>query len=332
MSDPISDILNFVDNIRNTVINIGNAVAGIVDFFQNIWKAIVGAFLGLGEYIRRAFETLANGLINMFKWFADLGSWIYKAFSDFGKWLWDALSSIPQAVYGFGEWLYNGLVWIAKQVKTAFENFLNWLFENLVNLWNTAVDMINEFINTINQWFAGFIANMRRKLRMMITADIIISMTWKSLESTITNFNKPIDIFKPFIAVPLSAMVGHILSSVIDSLTPQITGQVYELIPSVSIGKIHYKPIIIPDISEPTRPEKPRITNIGYGLPLTIENTVMEVGVQVLLGESASLYEYLIDEPVVDLYVGYAGIPEQNIFDEPVVETTVETGTVSGVA
>ena len=240
------DIWTQATNISNT----GQGIyMGLVAFGSQIWDALVKFAEIFGEWFKKAFKYIREGLENLGE---TLGAWIGDAFKTVGA----AISWIANQIYNFGNWLYNslkfGVNWIMNALTAAWEgivNFFSGVSNALGTWWGTVT-------TTVNTWWTDLIKGFRNKIRDTIIADFTIMGAFKGMER-FWSAQSVKDVGFGIMGLVASPIAGYFAGRIIDAVIPIPTTEVYPLIPT--IGGFEYTPplITIPTPTEPTKPTLP---------------------------------------------------------------------------
>ena len=244
------DIWTQATNISNT----GQGIfMGLVAFGSQLWDALVKFAEIFGEWFRKAFKYIRDGLENLGE---TLGAWIGDAFKTVGA----AISWIANQIYNFGNWLYNslkfGVNWIMNALTAAWEgivNFFSGVSNALGSWWGTVT-------STVNQWWTDLIKGFRNKIRDTIIADFTIMGAFKGMER-FWSAQSVKDVGFSIMGLVVSPIAGYFAGRIIDAVIPIPSTEVYPLIPS--IAGFEYTP---PSITIPT-PSEPTVPSIPPGLP-----------------------------------------------------------------
>jgi len=261
LSSWFSGIWDVVETIGNT----GQGIfSGLVAFGSQLWDGIIKALGVFGEWIYNAFNYIYMGLIGLGNAF---GEWLSNAFT----WLASGIQWVASGVYSFGNWLYNGLVFV-----------INWIINSIQAIWNNIIawfsgvaTSISEFwgsvTSSVNSWFTNLILGFRTKMVETITADLTISLAWKSAERFM-NFTNIKEIGYGLIGILSSPVIGRLVGEIINSIIPTPTTSTYPLIPT--LPSIEYTPPSL-EIETPTEPTPPSgiSTPAVYGFRPVVEAT-----------------------------------------------------------
>ena len=246
----ISDWFSGLWTQAQSVTNTGQGIfMGLVAFGSQIWDALVKFAEIFGEWFKKAFKYIREGLENLGE---TLGAWIGDAFKTVGA----AISWIANQLYNFGNWLYNslkfGVNWIMNALTAAWEgivNFFSGVSNALGSWWGTVT-------STVNQWWTDLIKGFRNKVRDTIIADFTIMGAFKGMER-FWAANKTSDFGYAVISLVASPVVGYFAGRVIDAVIPIPSTDVYPLIPSIAGFEYTPPSITITTPTEPTKPETP---------------------------------------------------------------------------
>ncbi len=249
-----------------SIVNVGQGIfAGLVAFGSQIWDAITKGVSVIGEWIYNAFKWIYDGLAY---WASKFGEWIYNALS----WIGSGIAWIAQQIYNLGAWIYNSLVyvwnWVVNTIIGIWNNITSWFsgIANAISSWWSSI------INGINTWFTNLLKTFRQKFVATITADIAIAGAWKSAERLLHASNVK-DIGYGLLGILASPLVGAMVGSIVDAVTPKPSSSPYPLIPDIT-GLAYTPPTLevtppieptMPSVGEPAKPP-----TAGYGLPYDV--------------------------------------------------------------
>ena len=233
-----------------SISNTGQGIfMGLVAFGSQIWDALVKFAEIFGEWVKKAFKHIREGLENLGE---TLGAWIGDAFKIVGS----AISWIANQIYNFGNWLYNslkfGINWIINALTAAWQgivDFFGGVATALKNWWGTVT-------TTVNTWWTDLIKGFRNKVRDTIIADFTIMGAFKGMERFWSAKNIG-DMGFSVMSLVISPIAGYFAGRVIDAVIPIPSTDVFPLIPTIEGFEYTPPTITIPTPSEPTPPTQP---------------------------------------------------------------------------
>ena len=228
-----------------------------------IWNALstvadnIGSFV---ENVRNAFsfitdlpKALWNGLVALGSMIWDGIRWIADRFHDAWVTLSNAFSWIGNKIREFGEWIYNGIVWLGKQVWQLIVNAINWIAGRLADFCNWVRSSFETMIQGINQWWCNVLISFRQKMKAIIATDITLHFAWKSAEK-IPQVERFRDIFKPLVGIGISPIIGVIVAEIFDAMVPQPKCENVTLMPVPQLPEVVVRPISPTAVPEPPAP------------------------------------------------------------------------------
>jgi len=249
------DIQTALQDFWNWLTGVGG---GLTDTLGEFGSWIYGGLQWLGERIYEAWVNFTNWFYSGLQWLGDrlkegyeaLAQWISGGL----QWIGSGLSWIGQQLYSFGQWVWNGIVWTARTVASAIEGFINWIWEKLIELWNTIVNYLCSWIRGINDFLNDWIKALRQKFKNLILVNTSLMGIFKSYDSIVEgNWGRGL------IGLFASPIAGAIASEIIDAVIPTPSSERIIFFPEFEIPTLTHAPITI---EKPEMPTTPPITEI----------------------------------------------------------------------
>lgn len=301
-----SNILNFFTGIQdavNAITNTGQGIfAGLSSVGSFIWKAITD----FGNWLYQGLLGFAEWIYNGIKWIADR---IWEALQNAYNWLASGITWLGNQIYAFGNWIYNGIIWLWNTVVNIVVGAFNWIMERLKDIWEVLGAWYGSIVDYVNAWYSNLMVTFRRKLKLMILADVSIYGIWKSMETMTTarSFREIPLAFGKALAMPI---FGALVAEMVDAIVPMPSTSSIELVPKIPWGEFKYTPLSISLPAEKPAPTTPAIPTLPTTYPTAYRPINEEEGE--IKGEVEYIYpifmsyeaEGTVEGEVEYLYVG----------------------------
>ena len=259
-----SALTNIAGNIVSFFSGIGDAVSSIV----NVGQGIFGGLVSIGSMLWDAIKSLADKMVEAFERMRDgfvltareIAGHLGNALRTVWGWISSGITTLASGVYRGLQWLWNGLKYIAQALLNAVASVVNWIVNAIRNAWRKMVEGYNAVASTINNWFTEWVKGLRAKIKQMITADVAIVLTWKSMEN-VTKNPTPKTIAGAVLATVASPLLGAIAAEMLTPLIPAVSTPQLKVLPTFddlgAVPEITISGVTVPYPSEPTAPSEP---------------------------------------------------------------------------
>jgi len=257
------------EDIQTALTNFWNWATGLVSSIPNVFTDtlgelgawLYGGIKWLADKFKEAWDNFANWFYQGLKWVGDKIKEGYEAVAQWIsgglQWIGSGLSWIGQQLYAFGQWLWNGIVWTARTIAGALESFVNWLWEQLVNIWNFIVDLIKSWVASLNDHLNDWIKSLRDKFKQFVLINTAIPAQFKSVDLLVEGKLK-----EGLLGMFLSPVAGAVLGELLDVIVPRPASERVIIFPEIEVPTITPSGIVI------EKPEIP-ITPAPTELPTT---------------------------------------------------------------
>ncbi len=134
-----------------------NAINAAINFFRNLWNAIVAIFAGVGSWFTARFREAYNGVVSVFQgigtWFTARYNDIKNVFTSVGTWFTnkfkEGYDGITKAFDGIGKFFSD--IW--DDIKRPFENVGTWFSDKF----KAAADGIRNAFSGLSDFLGGII-------------------------------------------------------------------------------------------------------------------------------------------------------------------------------
>jgi len=283
------DLIGAVENLWNWMTGIGQTFTNTLG---ELGSWLFGGLQWLGDKFKEAWDNFTKWLYEGLKWIADrlkegyeaLAQWISGGL----QWISSGLSWIGNQLYNFGQWIWNGILWVAHQVTSIVENFFNWLWSQLVNVWNTIVGFVTGWISSINDYLNLFIKSLRSKLKQFIIVNTTLPAIFKAYDTLVENPS-----IKGLIGVVAAPFTGAILAELVDAVIPKPQSERVIIFPELNIPTLSMTAIAIP------RPPAPEMPSFEQAITNIITPTITGVVTGLIEKENSVRTEYEIIKATV---------------------------------
>ncbi|MCD6148927.1 DUF2341 domain-containing protein [bacterium] len=286
---------------------------------QQIWDALSAVAGNIGSFVenvRNVFNFITdlpraiwNGLVAFGSMIWDAIRWVADRFHDAWVTLSNAFSWIGNKLREFGNWIYNGIVWLGKQVWQLIVNAINWIAERLADFCNWVRTSFETMIQGINQWWCNILISFRQKMKAIIATDLTLHFAWKSAEK-IPQVERFRDIFKPLVGIGISPIIGVIVAEIFDAMVPQPKCENVSIMPVPQLPEVVVRPLIPTAVPEPSAPEVQPLPTLPGVFPGIVRITVTEHAIVYPIVMTKRVAEYeATEEAEITLFGGVPSAP-----------------------